>query len=79
MTLSVTDTVANDHHVQIRYLTQQDSGSTRYWPWHSNTSGEGKTVVWNTTAKSDYGIWGFGVEVAQFEGDTLMNSCVDWG
>ncbi|MDT0478049.1 hypothetical protein RM863_38635 [Streptomyces sp. DSM 41014] len=79
VTLGVTDTSADGHHVRVRYLTQQQSGATRYWQWHSNTDGNGTSKTWYTSAKSDYGIWGFGVEIARFEGDTLLNSCVDWG
>ncbi|MFE1407027.1 hypothetical protein ACFW5D_25915 [Streptomyces sp. NPDC058770] len=78
VTLSVKDTSADGHHVRVRYLTQQQSGTTRYWSWHSNTDGNATTKSWSTTAKSDYGIWGFGVEIARFEGDTLLNSCVAW-
>lgn len=78
VTLSVKDTKADGHHVRVRYLTQQQSGTPRYWPWRSNTDGNGTTKVWETTAKSEYGIWGWGVEIARFEGSTLLNSCVDW-
>lgn len=79
VTLSVKDTSADGHHVRVRYLTQQQSGTTRHWPWRSNTEGKGTTSTWSTTAYSTYGIWGFGVEIARFEGSTLLNSCVDWG
>ncbi|WP_460060663.1 hypothetical protein [Streptomyces sp. YKOK-I1] len=78
VTLSVTDTITDDHHVRVRYLTQQESGTTRYWTWHKNTGGNGTTEIWHSTAQSDYGIWGWGVEIARFEGNELMNSCIDW-
>ncbi|WP_406294005.1 hypothetical protein [Streptomyces sp. NBC_00624] len=78
VTLSVKDTSADGHHVRVRYLTKSDGGSTVTWPWHSNTDGSGTTKVWDTTAQSSYGIYEKGVQIARFEGDTLLNSCTDW-
>ncbi|MEV7154613.1 hypothetical protein AB0N77_08295 [Streptomyces misionensis] len=79
VTLRVKDTSADGHHVRVRYLTKGDSGLVYKWKWHSNTDGSGATKEWETTAWSTYGIYEKGVEVARFEGDTLLNSCVDWG
>ncbi|MFE2938609.1 hypothetical protein ACFXKG_05965 [Streptomyces sp. NPDC059255] len=48
------------------------------WTWRSNTSGANTTKEWATTAQSSSGIYEVGVQVARFEGDTLLNSCTDW-
>ncbi|MEV2245445.1 hypothetical protein [Streptomyces sp. NPDC049970] len=78
VTLSVKDTSADGHHVRVRYLTKTDGGSTLTWPWRSNTEGSGVTKVWETTAQSSNGIYEKGVQIARFEGDTLLNSCTRW-
>ncbi|MFF4907774.1 hypothetical protein ACFY2T_23195 [Streptomyces sp. NPDC001260] len=77
--LSVTDTLADDHHVRVRFLSKDvGSSATRTWPWHSLTKGKDQTLTLSTSAQSDYGIVATGVEVARFEGDTKLNSCTDW-
>ncbi|MGW0854083.1 hypothetical protein [Streptomyces sp. NPDC002690] len=79
VTLRVTDTLADGHHVRVRLITKNVSGVSVNWPWHSNTDGANTTVVWSTTAQSGYGIYGQGVQVARFEGETLLNYCTRWG
>ncbi|MFJ8978933.1 hypothetical protein [Streptomyces sp. NPDC102282] len=77
--LRVTDTLADGHHVRVRYVTLTNYFSTKKWAWHSETGGKGSTLVYNTTAQdTDQGIADFGVEIARFEGDTLLNSCMRW-
>ncbi|MFD8812139.1 hypothetical protein ACFV23_11785 [Streptomyces sp. NPDC059627] len=77
--MSVTDTAADGHHVQIRFLSKEvgNSGVVK-WPWHSFTSAKGDTFTFSTTAQDDYGIVATGVEVAVYEGSTYLNSCTDW-
>ncbi|MBW8798437.1 MAG: hypothetical protein JF597_34130 [Streptomyces sp.] len=77
--MSVTDTAADGHHVQIRFLSKEvgNSGTVK-WPWHSFTSANGDTFTFSTTAQDDYGIVATGVEVARYEGSTYLNSCTDW-
>ncbi|MGW0967276.1 hypothetical protein [Streptomyces sp. NPDC002516] len=79
LAMSVTDTSADGHHVQIRFLSKEvgNSGTVK-WPWHSLTSGSGDTYTFSTTAQDDYGITDTGVEVARYEGSTFLNSCTDW-
>jgi hypothetical protein len=79
VTLSVTDTSADGHHVRVRYLTiPVNSSAVRKWPWRSLTAGKGETLVHPTTAQDVNGIQDMGVEVARFEGDRKLNSCTDW-
>ncbi|MFE3741268.1 hypothetical protein [Streptomyces sp. NPDC059134] len=79
VTLSVTDTSADGHHVRVRFVHKTSGGGvTVPWTWRSNTSGANTTKEWDTTARSTDGIYEVGVQVARFEGDTLLNSCTDW-
>ncbi|MFJ2565836.1 MULTISPECIES: hypothetical protein [unclassified Streptomyces] len=79
LAMSVSDTAADGHHVQIRFLSKEVGNSrTVKWPWHSLTSGNGTTLTFSTTAKDAYGITDTGVEVATFEGSTLLNHCTAW-
>ncbi|MEV7425398.1 hypothetical protein [Streptomyces sp. NPDC091212] len=79
VTLRVKDTLADGHHVRVRFLSKTSGGVKVTWQWRSNTDGNGTTKVWETTAQTTYGIYEKGVEVARFEGSTLLNSCTDWG
>ncbi|MFD4814786.1 hypothetical protein ACFWNS_40230, partial [Streptomyces sp. NPDC058418] len=79
VTLRVTDTSADGHHVRERFLNKGSGGvEVVPWQWRSNTSGANTTKEWDSTAQSTNGIYEVGVEVARFEGDTLLNSCTDW-
>ena len=60
------------------WQSQDVNGKTKRWPWRANTKGDGKSREWRTTAKNDRGIFAVGVQVARFEGATILNSCVDW-
>lgn len=76
--IGVTDTRADGHHARVRFLSKDVNGKTKRWPWRANTKGDGKSREWRTTAKNDRGIFAVGVQVARFEGGTILNSCVDW-
>ncbi|MCL6733172.1 hypothetical protein [Streptomyces neyagawaensis] len=77
--LSVTDTVADDHHVRVRFLHKPVGSQQVFtWSWHSLTSGKGDTLTLSTTAQAEGGIAETGVEVARFEGNRKLNSCTDW-
>ncbi|MEV1079947.1 hypothetical protein AB0I98_17125 [Streptomyces sp. NPDC050211] len=79
ISLSVSDTSADGHHVRVRLLTKAvGTDAVTTWKWHSLTSGSGNTLTLSTTAQTSNGIWATGVEVARFEGDTKLNSCRDW-
>ncbi|MEW2614854.1 hypothetical protein AB0937_32690 [Streptomyces sp. NPDC047880] len=74
----ITDTLADDHHARIRFLSKQHNGKTHYWPWHKATGGKGDHEYASTTARDDYGIFEVGAEVARFEGNRKLNSCIEW-
>ena len=78
LALELKDTAADAHHVRIRIVSQQHDGKRVNWPWRKNTGGSGTTANWTTTADDDRGLHELGVQVARFEGDTLLNSCTDW-
>lgn len=79
ISLSVTDTLADGHHVRVRLITKEVGNSAVVtWKWHSLTSGKGETLTLSTTARDEYGIEATGVEVARFEGDEKLNYCRDW-
>ncbi|MDX3617080.1 hypothetical protein [Streptomyces europaeiscabiei] len=79
LTISVTDTLGDDHHARVRLLTENHAGTVKKWPWRENTAGVQETKSWNTTASESSGIHEVGVEVARFEKNTRLNSCTDWG
>lgn len=74
----ITDILADDHHARIRFLSKQHNGKIHYWPWHKAMGGKGDHQYAPTTANDDYGIFDVGAEVARFEGNTKLNSCVEW-
>ncbi|MER6558556.1 hypothetical protein ABT300_12560 [Streptomyces sp. NPDC001027] len=74
----ITDTLADGHHARIRFLSKQHDGTIHYWPWHKAAGGKGDHEYAATTATDSSGIFDIGAEVARFEGDTKLNSCVDW-
>lgn len=79
LAMSVSDTSADGHHVRIRFISKPVGNTgTTYWKWHSLTSGSGTSLTFSTTAQSSYGIAQAGVQVARFEGNTLLNSCTAW-
>ncbi|MFI5676537.1 hypothetical protein [Streptomyces cellulosae] len=78
-TMSLNDNLADGHHARARLITKDNNGNTRYWAWHSDT--DGANNGWKQfflTAEDINGITNFGVQVARFEGDTVLNSCTDW-
>ncbi|MFF8096018.1 hypothetical protein [Streptomyces sp. NPDC016675] len=78
ISIDLTDTSSDGHHVQIRVISQQYDGKRVNWSWRKNTSGAGTTKEWSTTAYDDRGLHEMGVQVARFEGGTMLNSCTKW-
>jgi hypothetical protein len=76
--MEVLDTRGDNHHVRIRLKTQNHADTVKNWPWHANYDGEGESKTWNTYAHDDSGIFYVGIQVARFEGSTLLNSCTEW-
>jgi hypothetical protein len=73
------DTLADDHHARARLVTKDVNGVRKNWPWHKDLGGANSGGVdYNSYAINDSGIFDWGVQVARFEGDTLLNSCTDW-
>lgn len=76
--VSVTDTDGDDHHVRIRLISKNHAGTVKRWAWHANTGGKNTSKTWTSVAHEDTGIHDVGVQVARFEKNRLLNSCVDW-
>lgn len=74
ITLKAKDTLADGHHVAVRFVTAYADTETT-WPWHHNYSGEGWTAVWDTSISGGGQIYGVRVQVGRFEGDSLLNYC----
>ncbi|SNX62450.1 hypothetical protein SAMN06272735_4231 [Streptomyces sp. TLI_55] len=77
LTLTVRDSSADGHHVRVRLVTSHVDGKT-YFPWHANYDGAGSAKTFESYV-SGYGtISGAAIQVARFEGDTLLNYCTEW-
>ncbi|MFD5632311.1 hypothetical protein [Streptomyces sp. NPDC127072] len=76
--LAVHDGSADGHHVRIRLLGKDAPGNLITFQWRQNTDGNGTTKSWTTTASYSAGFRDVAVQVARFEGDTLLNACTDW-
>ncbi|MEV7033174.1 hypothetical protein AB0N99_23510 [Streptomyces sp. NPDC093272] len=74
--LTVKDTRADGHHVAIRLVTRRSDGTDHNWPWHGVYSGAATSDSWFTTATDSGGIKLVWREVAVFEGDSKLGSCV---
>lgn len=77
--LYVKDTRADGHHVRIRLMTRRNDGTTHFWPWRALYSGAGTSDSWSTTATDSGGIRLIQHQVAVYEGDTQLGSCVTEG
>ncbi|MFE7766308.1 hypothetical protein [Streptomyces sp. NPDC057438] len=75
--LGVTDTDRDGHHARVRLITKNVSGTVKRWTWRANTEAM-TSLRWRTVAHEDSGIFEVGVQVARFEKDKLLNSCIDW-
>jgi hypothetical protein len=76
--LSVVDTNADGNHVRIRFVSKYYSGDVHYWGWRSWTGGSGAGQAWYTTAQDSAGMYAIGIQVARFEGSTMLNSKTCW-
>jgi len=75
----IKDTLADGKHAQARLVTTDATGHQHDWSWHYNTSGNGVTVVVDTTAQdTTNGIVNLGIEVARGSGSTVDNTCTNW-
>ncbi|NWF27793.1 hypothetical protein HW130_16230 [Streptomyces sp. PKU-EA00015] len=72
------DTQADGHHVRIRLISKNVHGTIKRWGWRSHTGGSGTSQTWETYAEDSSGLFDIGVEVARFEGNTMLNQCFDW-
>jgi hypothetical protein len=78
LSITVYDSLADGHHVRIRLVTKNSVGTVKNWSWRGNYDGEGTFKTWDTYAEDSSGIFDVGVQVARFEGDSLLNYCTDW-
>ncbi|WP_409471235.1 hypothetical protein [Streptomyces sp. HC307] len=76
--MTISDTSADGHHARIRLKTKNHVGTVKNWSWHANYGGEGHDERVVTYAHDDSGIFSVGIQVARFEGSTLLNSCTEW-
>lgn len=79
MRITASDTKSDGHSVAVRFISKNDSGKIKYWPWHSNSNGYNTTRGWNTYASTGSGGLSYvGVQGAVMEGSTVVRYCTDW-
>ncbi|MET8692869.1 hypothetical protein ABZV65_10015 [Streptomyces bauhiniae] len=76
--MGVDDTLADGHHARIRLITKNAAGKNKYWAWHADYGGAGTSKEIRSYAHDDSGIFDVGIQVARFEGSSLLNSCTKW-
>ncbi|MEU6550620.1 hypothetical protein ABZ915_10080 [Streptomyces sp. NPDC046915] len=77
--MNVSDIDTDNHHVAIRFVSDEVGKPIQYWPWHHNYKGAGKTINVSTYADTSRGYLNYkGVQVATMEGSTVLHSCIDW-
>ncbi|MFF0765894.1 hypothetical protein [Streptomyces sp. NPDC003737] len=74
--LDAQDEEPDGRHPEVRLVTYTNSGVRVNWPWHAATGGSGDYQVWHTSASDSRGILIARVEVANFDRDSLMSSCL---
>ncbi len=73
------DTLADGHHMRVRLVTTDVNGTRKNWSWHSDTDGANNgNKTYASYATNSSGIFGWGIQVGRFEGDSMLNSCTDW-
>ncbi|MFC9845941.1 hypothetical protein ACFWFF_38060 [Streptomyces sp. NPDC060223] len=73
------DNLADGHHARARLVTTDVNGVRKNWPWRYDYTGSGDDAISVTSyATNSSGIFGWGIQVARYEGDTYLNSCTDW-
>ncbi|MFC8348783.1 hypothetical protein [Streptomyces sp. NPDC057280] len=78
ISLVVSDSAADGHHVAIRLVTYGFApDDVVYWPWHHYYGGNGGTGSWETSATTGRDLVGFAIQAATFEGSTRLNYCED--
>jgi hypothetical protein len=74
--LYVRDNSADGHHVAVRLVTTQADGDQHYWSWHRHYDGNGTGEWWDSSATDSEGIKSMRFQVAVFEGDQRLGSCL---
>ena len=77
ITLKLYDELPDGHHPRIRVIASHADVNT-YYKWRKNTNGYGTYLEWTTNIPSGPQIYSVGLQVANFEGDTLLNYCTRW-
>ncbi|GHG43948.1 hypothetical protein [Streptomyces zaomyceticus] len=73
------DVMADGYGVRLRLVSTDVWGKLHYWPWRTNTKGNGTRSTWDTTASHPNGLFNIGVQVARANSaGAIANSCIDW-
>ncbi|WP_405938021.1 hypothetical protein OG338_16375 [Streptomyces sp. NBC_00726] len=74
--MSVYDSLADGHHASVRLGVTYYRGGITYYPWHANNNGAGTWKTFSSSVpKGSNEIAAVWVQVARFEGSTLLNVC----
>jgi len=77
ITLKLYDELPDGHHPRIRVVAGY-ADQYQYYAWRKNTDGYGTYKEWSTYIPSGPQIYSISIQVANFEGDTLLNYCTRW-
>ena len=77
LTLTVRDTSADGHHVQIRLMVGY-ANTTEYYPWHYDYNGAGTSTIVNSYVPASGPILDIGIQVGTYEGSAPQSTCQKW-
>jgi hypothetical protein len=77
MKLKVADTVADGHHVAVRFISHNRSTNTdKAWAWHHLYTGKDTQQTWTTYANDSGGhLNAIGFQIAVMEGSEQIGNC----
>ncbi|POX42138.1 hypothetical protein C3486_06600 [Streptomyces sp. Ru73] len=73
--LTARDLAADGRHVAIRLVTLKSNDTMHYWPYHHMYGGNGNQDTWTSSANDTAGIKRANIELAIFNGKTLIREC----
>ncbi|MFE4452758.1 hypothetical protein [Streptomyces sp. NPDC056796] len=76
--LTAFDIASDGHHPEIRFVSRNYSGTIKYWGWRSYSGGAPGGRAWYTTAQSDAGLYGIGIQIANKEGSAIVTYKTCW-
>ncbi len=77
LALTVRDSSADGHHVQIRLVAQYPD-TYSYFPWHADYDGAGSSKEFDSYVPQGGTISDVGLQVATYEGSTQLSHCTKW-